>query len=48
MSKDKLILLKRKAVYEAAKAINPNRWSGHTRAWQRESEVIPIAENKVR
>ena len=37
--KDKLILLKRKAVYEAAKAINPNRWSGNTRAWQWESEV---------
>ena len=37
--KDKLILLKRKAVYEAAKAINPNRWSGNTRAWKWESEV---------
>lgn len=37
---DEGILVKRKAVYEAAKANNPSRWSGNTRAWKWESEVI--------
>jgi putative transposase len=37
---DEEILVKRKAVYEAAKANKPRRWSGNTRAWKWESEVI--------
>jgi putative transposase len=37
---DEEILVKRKAVYEAAKAKNPGRWSGMTRAWKWESEVV--------
>jgi hypothetical protein len=28
------LLLRRQDVYEAAKAANPHRWSGHTRNWQ--------------
>lgn len=31
--KDRLILAKRKLVYENAKALNPIRWSGQTRNW---------------
>ena len=31
---DKSILLKRKQVYEAAKALFPNRWSRNTRNWE--------------
>jgi transposase InsO family protein len=30
---DETIMQKRKAVYEAAKSRNPNRWSGNTRNW---------------
>jgi putative transposase len=37
---DEEILAKRKAVYEAAKVKNPGRWSGMTRAWKWESEVV--------
>lgn len=37
--KDKEILEKRRAVYEAARERNPLRWSGNTRAWKCESEV---------
>ena len=36
---DKELLQHRKAVYEAAKAANPQRWSGTTRNWDRTSEV---------
>ena len=31
---DEAIMKKRKAVYEAAKSRNPNRWSGNTRNWE--------------
>ena len=37
---DEEILVKRKAVYEAARANKPRRWSRNTRAWRWESEVI--------
>jgi putative transposase len=36
---DENLLLKRKAVYEAARTQNPLRWSGNTRNWQRIHEV---------
>lgn len=36
---DENLLLKRKAVYERARARNPLRWSGNTRNWQRIHEV---------
>ncbi|MBT3785394.1 IS3 family transposase [bacterium] len=36
---DKEVLARRKAVYEAAKEHNPNRWSGNTRNWQPVKEV---------
>jgi putative transposase len=32
--KDGLLLSRRTAVYEAAKARNPERWSGATRNWE--------------
>jgi len=32
---DKNLLVKRKAIYEAARTQNPQRWSGPTRNWQR-------------
>jgi len=35
---DKALLQHRKAVYEAAKAANPQRWAGTTRNWERTSE----------
>ena len=38
--KDSEILAKRCSVYNAAKAKNPRRWSGNTRAWKWESEVV--------
>lgn len=34
------ILARRKAVYEAAKRRNPERWSGDTRAWKADAEVF--------
>ncbi len=37
--KDQAILIQRKAVYEAAKAQKPKRWSQHTRNWDWQSEV---------
>ncbi len=37
---DEKILAKRKSVYEVAKSKNPGRWSGMTRAWKWESEVV--------
>ena len=36
---DTALLQHRKAVYEAAKAANPQRWAGTTRNWERTSEV---------
>lgn len=37
---DEQLLLKRKAVYETAKAKNPLRWSGKTRVWNFINEVF--------
>jgi len=37
--RDKEILEKRKAVYEAAKERNPERWSGKIRDWSPVTEV---------
>ena len=37
--KDKMILEKRKEIYEAAKLKNPNRWSGQTRNWTKIEKV---------
>ncbi len=37
--KDHEILAQRQALYEAAKAANPKRWSGNTRNWKPESIV---------
>jgi hypothetical protein len=31
--RDEALLIKRKAVYEAARDRNPKRWTGHTRNW---------------
>lgn len=36
---DEQLLSNRKAVYEAAYAKNPDRWSGSTRNWQRIEKV---------
>jgi putative transposase len=36
---DKVILQQRKAVYEAAKAKHPERWSGDIRNWDRVESV---------
>ena len=36
---EKAVLDKRKALYEAAKKRNPNRWSGETRNWTPVKEV---------
>lgn len=45
---DRAILENRKAVYAAAKARHPERWSGQTRAWERCDEVrlnpVPSSE----
>ena len=46
--RDKAILAKRRKVYEKARQRNPERWSGHTRNWNR-VEVVrlnPDAETK--
>jgi putative transposase len=37
--RDREVLARRKAVYEAAKAKNPKRWSRNTRAWQYQDVV---------
>lgn len=37
---DKIILEKRKKVYEEAKNKNPNRWSGNTRNWNKIDKVF--------
>lgn len=36
---DRALLLQRKSVYEAAKALNQHRWSGATRNWSWQDEV---------
>ena len=36
---DTELLAKRKKVYEAAKEMNPGRWSGKTRNWEPVTEV---------
>lgn len=36
---DENLLVKRKAIYETARAKNPQRWSGDTRNWQRVQTV---------
>ena len=45
---DKVILEKRKAVYEAAKNKNPERWSGHIRNWNPASAVWLNPPKEVR
>ena len=42
------ILAQRKAVYEAAKAAHPQRWSGSARNWEPVGEVWLNPENKGR
>jgi putative transposase len=37
---DRAILERRQAVYEAARAKNPARWSKNTRNWEWQSEVF--------
>ena len=44
---DKELLEKRKAVYEAAKLKNPNRWSGSIRNWQWIEHVWLNPENQT-
>ncbi|CAI2535281.1 Uncharacterised protein [Serratia liquefaciens] len=36
---DRTLLAQRKSVYEAAKMLNPHRWSGATRNWNWQDEV---------
>ena len=36
---DSELLRERKALYEAAKAVRPERWSGAMRNWERANEV---------
>ena len=43
---DKQILAKRKQVYEQAKSIHPERWSGDTRKWEPVEEVYLNPEKK--
>ena len=46
-SLDEQLLNNRKAVYEAAYAKNPQRWSGNTRNWQR-VETVHLNPDKVK
>ncbi len=46
-SLDEQLLNNRKAVYEAAYAKNPQRWSGNTRNWQR-VEAVHLNPDKVK
>jgi putative transposase len=50
----KQVFEKRNQVYEAAKAKNPNRWSGNTRSWSLDEEVwlnpekaVPIQDGEI-
>jgi putative transposase len=42
-----VLLEKRKQVYQAAKARNPNRWSGVTRNWQPIESVALNPEKEI-
>jgi putative transposase len=42
------VIQQRKAVYEAAKAANPKRWSGRTRNWDLPEEVWLNPEKESR
>ena len=44
---DRTLLSQRKSVYEAAKALNPQRWSGATRNWSWQDEVWLNPERKT-
>ena len=44
---DAAIMKNRHAVYQQAKATNPQRWSGDTRNWELPSSVILNPKNKV-
>ena len=44
---DEMLINNRKAVYEAAYAKNPQRWSGNTRNWQR-VEAVHLNPDKVK
>ena len=44
---DEMLINNRKAVYEAAYAKNPQRWSGDTRNWQR-VEAVHLNPDKVK
>lgn len=44
---DKILLTKRSEVYQAAKALNPLRWSGNTRNWQR-VDVVHLNPNQTK
>ena len=44
---DEMLINNRKAVYEAAYAKNPQRWSGSTRNWQR-VEAVHLNPDKVK
>ena len=48
MGLDKEILKKRAEVYELAREINPNRWSGKTRNWKHIEKVglNPLPETR--
>ena len=48
--RDKVILIQRQQVYEAAKARHPERWSGDIRNWEHESVVYlnPMQNNEGR
>ena len=40
------LLIRRKELFEAAKARNPNRWSGATRNWDR-TNVVHLNPDKI-
>ncbi len=44
---DQALLEKRKAVYQAAKNQNPNRWSGKIRNWQPIENVALNPEKEI-
>ena len=44
---DAAILANRHEVYQQARAANPQRWSGETRNWKRESTMALNPEKKV-
>ena len=44
---DKALLAKRNEVYQAAKALNPLRWSGNTRNWQR-VDIVHLNPNQTK